>query len=128
MLSYSRLYDSMVAWYAQWYAQGKSLHFMTGLALALCMFFNILALCNVLTILGQERLLEFAAANNGRGVIALLAVLTVLHLGLAKWKYDGVTERREYPRNATSKNIALVYIAISLLLFFGSFGFLIAIR
>jgi hypothetical protein len=116
---YLRLYDSMLAWYSQWYPRGLYRHFVASLALTLLMVFNILSVVNLLGIFGSRSAIAILVDNRS-AVLSLLAALTCLHLAFAVWRS---TAMERYPARSAafgSKRIAVYYMTISTAVFLAS--------
>ena len=122
---YSRLYDSMVSWYRQWYSRELYLHAVCVMALTLFMFLNGLTIVNVVAILGFPFSLDFFS-NGIRPTLSLFGSLACLNLCFSVWKAGSRNQR--YAGSATSKYVAIYYMGASTVFILLSFIGLVAVR
>jgi hypothetical protein len=109
---YSRLYDSMLSWYSQWYPEGRLRHLSTTLAMTVLMAFNISSTLNLLVIGGLDRSI-FSFAANKAVFFPLFAALTAFHFAFSAWRSASLKERGDHPSTHVSKTIAGYYMAVS---------------
>jgi hypothetical protein len=124
---YLRLYDSLVAWYSQWYPHGFYRYFVAALALTVLMALNILSIVSVLGILGFRSPMD-RLADNRSAALSLFGALTCVHLALAVWRSPSNPQHRDGSSPSGSKRVALYYMVLSAVAFFASFMVLVLSR
>jgi hypothetical protein len=124
---YSRLYDSMLAWYGQWYSGDTSRGFSAALGMTVFMALNVLSVVNFFGIVGSYTAIELYVTNKAV-FFPLFAALATFHLAFAVWRSTSVKERGQNPATSTSKRAAGCYMAISGAAFFLSYFLLIALH
>ena len=114
---YSRLYSSMMSWYRRWYGEELYLNIVVAVGLTALMYLNILSVILLLAIFGIKGPFEIIT-DNGRPTFALLMTLSLLHLCFVLWKSSRNGQRDA--KSPASKTLALGYMAVSTVIFFGS--------
>jgi hypothetical protein len=77
---YSRIYDSMVAWYSNWYQSKQHCYRVTSFAMSAFLFLNMLTLSAVLDVLGMGQIGNLMLNTP---LIPLLAVVGLIFGNLA---------------------------------------------
>jgi hypothetical protein len=113
---YSRLYDSMIAWYRQWYQRKFHLHTLAALALAVMLYLNVISLVYIGGLLRFWNPFDIVGSSAPRA-LSVFASLVLAHLAYAVWK----SGHEDLPRSATqSRRPAAIYMLSSVLLFIAS--------
>ena len=119
---YSALYDSMIAWYRQWYSGEWQLHFLTVIVLSTFMGLNLYTVENVLLLNGFHAWRREIAIP----LLCFVAVANCL-VAIAKTRSESAV-RRENSISVPSRRLALGYMSITLVCFFGSFLWLWVVK
>lgn len=115
--TYSFLYDSMIAWYREWYPNPVHQRLMASLVMALMLFLNALSVVGVFAALGNRALFTFFFASP---VVpfCLFAIMVISHLGFGIWRSNRTrpTSMNEIQTHSPRK-IAGIYMIVSTLAF-----------
>jgi hypothetical protein len=122
---YSRLFDSMVIWYRQWFPHVLHRRIMAALALTVLMTFNLLSVVNLFGILGLHSVPHLVSGNRGFA-ISLFFALTLFNLVFALYKVPSKARLENIPSG--SKKPAIYYMTLSAAVFFLSFVLLVILR
>lgn len=121
---YSRLYDSMIAWYRQWFALDSQLNRAASLALGVMIYLNLISLANIIDLLGFWD--SFAILGADKFVTSsVFAALLLFHLAYGAWK-QGRSVRLGHV--FASKRAAVMYMLATVLVLITSTASVIATR